>query len=284
MNNRMPGLSGVGISLLIIGLMLTGGSEAKIDLEDVVAMWFFDEIDGDVVKDDTGNGHDGKLINKSKHVDGKFGKALKFNGKDNLAAGASYMEVPHHEELQFPDAVSISAWVIRRKFDFLVHEARPQMILGKNADWPYLREQTGFGTGLHEVLDDMFFFYSELAWRGVKTVPDEEWHHYAVVAKQGDKDPSMYIDGELQPIEHRGGDKKNKKLTWNDSVGELFIGAILVGDEYFSTNTVDEVAIFKTALTQEDVQRLMKGLKVGVLAVSPSGKLATTWAEIKGSR
>ena len=292
MNSVASRLSILGISLILMSLIFPAAGEAKIKREDVVAMWLLDEIEDkvkgrlgeDIVKDATGNGHDGVLKNKSKHVDGKFGKALKFNGKKNLAARASYMEVLHHEQLQFPDAVSICAWVIRRKFDFFVHNATPQMILGKNSDWPYLRVNTGFGIGLHEILDHMFFFYSELGWRGAATVPDEEWHHYAAVARQGDKDPNLYIDGELQPILHRGGDNKDRKLTWNDIVGDLHIGAILVGDEFFSENTIDEVAIFNKALAEDDVKRVMDGLERAVFAVSPSAKLTTTWAEIKQSR
>jgi hypothetical protein len=47
---------------------------------------------------------------------------------------------------------------------------------------------------------------------------------------------------------------------------------------------IDEVALFKAALTPDDVKRIMtRGLEraLGMTIVSPSGKLAATWASIK---
>ena len=47
---------------------------------------------------------------------------------------------------------------------------------------------------------------------------------------------------------------------------------------------MDEVAIFHSALEQDDVQELMdKGFN-GYLAVDPEGKLGTTWGHIKATR
>jgi hypothetical protein len=44
---------------------------------------------------------------------------------------------------------------------------------------------------------------------------------------------------------------------------------------------IDEVALFNVVLTEDDIKTIMnKGLE-GMTAVSPSGKLATTWADIK---
>ena len=76
-------LSLVCISLIVISLMLTGQSSAKIDQETIVGMWLFDEGKGEVTKDSSGNGNDGKLMNGPKWVDGKFGKALEFDGTDD---------------------------------------------------------------------------------------------------------------------------------------------------------------------------------------------------------
>ena len=69
----------VRISLIFISLILTGQSYAKVDLDSAVAIWLFDEGKGDEAKDFTGNGHDAKL-NGTEWVDGKFGKALSFDG------------------------------------------------------------------------------------------------------------------------------------------------------------------------------------------------------------
>ena len=43
----------------------------------------------------------------------------------------------------------------------------------------------------------------------------------------------------------------------------------------------DEVAVYNRALTQEEIQQDMSG-DISPAAISPSGKLVTRWAEIKG--
>lgn len=43
-----------------------------------------------------------------------------------------------------------------------------------------------------------------------------------------------------------------------------------------------EVAIFKKAMTNGDIKSISKyGLEMAIAAVSPAGKLTTTWASIK---
>ena len=52
----------------------------------------------------------------------------------------------------------------------------------------------------------------------------------------------------------------------------------------FYQGLIDEVALFNTALTEEDINKIMTGgleRSVGLTAVSPKGNLTTTWGEIK---
>ena len=55
-------------------------STAEIDFETAVGIWLFDEGKGGVAKDISGEGNDGEVV-KAPWVDGKFGKALEFDGK-----------------------------------------------------------------------------------------------------------------------------------------------------------------------------------------------------------
>ena len=53
--------------------------------------------------------------------------------------------------------------------------------------------------------------------------------------------------------------------------------------EYFN-GLIDDIGIFNVALTEDDVRNIMKngiGKAIGIAAVSPSAKLATTWSNIK---
>lgn len=91
MNARVTRMALVGISLIFIGAIFTGQSIAKIDPKTIEGLWLFDEGKGNVAVDSSGKGLDGKLIGNPTWVDGKFGKALEFDGK------AAYVEVPAHQ-------------------------------------------------------------------------------------------------------------------------------------------------------------------------------------------
>jgi len=51
--------------------------------------------------------------------------------------------------------------------------------------------------------------------------------------------------------------------------------------KYLPLITIDEVAVFNEVLTKDDIGDIMnKGIKIS-LAVSPTGKLATSWGGLK---
>ena len=79
----LVGLSWWCVSGLIVSLMLTVQSDAGLDPDSVVGMWLLDDGTGKQVKDISGKGNDGKLM-EAKWVDGKFDKALEFDGKTAL--------------------------------------------------------------------------------------------------------------------------------------------------------------------------------------------------------
>ena len=56
--------------------MFVGQSSAAVDLDDAAGIWLFDED----ANDSSGNNNHGTLVGNPQWVDGKFGKALKFNG------------------------------------------------------------------------------------------------------------------------------------------------------------------------------------------------------------
>jgi hypothetical protein len=97
-----------------------------------------------------------------------------------------------------------------------------------------------------------------------------------------DRDGSMilYRDGELESqmsIVAYAGQNEDTSMGFNigsqaDALARTFMGLI------------DEVALFKDVLTQDDIQRIMtQGLEraLGQTPVSPAGKLTNTWAGVK---
>jgi len=70
------------ISLIIVVSMFAQFSNAEIDPQSIVGAWLFDETNGKVAKDASGNDNDGNLVGGAKWVKGKFGNAIELNGKD----------------------------------------------------------------------------------------------------------------------------------------------------------------------------------------------------------
>lgn len=89
------------MSLIVMGLLPIMPNNAEIDPESIVGAWLFDEGRGDITEDFSGNGNDGKIVG-AKWVQGKFGRALEFDGKDD------WVEVPMIGTF---DEITITAWV-----------------------------------------------------------------------------------------------------------------------------------------------------------------------------
>jgi len=73
-------------------------------IDGVVGSWHFDEGSGTTAYDTSGNDNDG-TINGATWVDGKFGRALDFDGVDD------YVEIPDDSSLDITEAITIEAWV-----------------------------------------------------------------------------------------------------------------------------------------------------------------------------
>ena len=68
------------LGVMCFSLIAVHISTAEIDFESAVGIWLFDEGKGGVAGDSSGEGNDGEVV-KAPWVDGKFGKALDFDGK-----------------------------------------------------------------------------------------------------------------------------------------------------------------------------------------------------------
>ena len=269
-------LSTIGISLIVLNIMFTTVSDARLTgrefLEKAVAIWTFEAAGRAGIPDITGNGHDAKLVNKPALVDGKFGKAIELSDTRK-----NYLEVPDHVDLNLEKVVSISVWV-KRPPRLQATDVAPYFILHKGSEWQ--RQGPGFGLALHKVFNNMFYFWYEGGFQGASGIKDDQWHHYVVVAKDGERTPTLYIDGEPKLVEHSDGVKKMILAPAHGA--SIYIGALLPARfDSFSNSIIDELAIFNVALSEADVKQLGKGLDTAIFAVAPSGKLATSWAAIK---
>jgi hypothetical protein len=108
----MTRLTIICISFIIVSLMFAGISNAAIDQKSIMGMWLFDEGKGDAAKDSSGNGNDGVLTNGPEWEDGKFSKALSFDGV------GTFVNCGNGESIQLSDKITI--WGFRSNGTILV--------------------------------------------------------------------------------------------------------------------------------------------------------------------
>ena len=255
------------VVLVCIGILFVGAGfdvSAAIDPDTVVGLWLFDEGNGKVASDASGNGLDGEFEGKPKWVQGKFGEGLELDGS------GAYVQIPEHENPT--DAITVTIWaksltdtwtqhgfLVEKRNAYIIHPNQGT----KNVSWPICNGGCWNKPG---------------GWRDGEVGPDDitEWHMYTTTYDSKTGEWFIYIDGK----EESAMDLTKNPIDADD--GPIFIGRDTCCDGRFGEVIIDEVAIFDVALAEEDIQKLMNdGLYFAVLAVEPANKTTTTWADVK---
>lgn len=273
---KSAGLVIVGIiALFAVGLLFAVSSEAKIDPESVMGMWLFDEEDN-IVIDSSGNGLNGKIVNTVDWVDGKFGMALEFKG-------SGFVDCGNQEALNVgTDNFSIVAWI---KYS----ETPPDWHANIVEKVDFAAPRHGYVLSVRGALDQVGNVEKPLMWCGLgdangihlfgtEPINDGEWHHLAATVDRKSA-MKLYRDGNFESQL----DISARKNENEDNQSSFMIGGEN-GIRTLEGGLVDEVALFNVVLTEDDINRIVQsGLEraFGITAVSPAGKLTTTWAGIK---
>jgi hypothetical protein len=245
-------------SFLIISLTLVFSTFVW---SEAILYFSFDGTTGDTVKDLTGNGNDGQLKDGAAITsDGKYGDALEIDGVNAV------MEVESAKALEEYQDNTYMWWL---KFTEGSDGSWRQIIVKKA---PGSDRSPGVwinpdGTGIH-------YRYNAGNMGASRVGPGGEgndfelniWYHIAGVKKGNNL--KVYIDGKEEgsydvPEEHAQGTEK------------LYVGKTGFDPAWF---IMDDLVVYDSALTAEQVQRGM------IVAVSPGGKLTSTWANIKATR
>ena len=262
-------LAGVCVSTIVISLMFAGVGYAKIEYEDCVGMWLLDEGKGKIAKDSSKEGNDGDILDR-KWVNGKFGKALEFDG------ATTSVDIKL-DVLDLNKDQSFTVWFktkVNQDYHARVLNAR---FLGGYRLWLWIM-RSGHGAkgklGLGYRAADI-----GLEMTSAAPLNDGTWHHAAAVFDHKAKQAILYIDGA------RSTQKSIAGIDFNDSEGGLCIGSNCPGDTL--PGEIDEVAIFNVALEEADIKAIMNlGLEaaVGGAAVESVGKLTAIWAAIRSQK
>ena len=250
------------INIIFISLILTNVSYAKIDVEDIIGMWLFDEGKGDVAQDTSGNDYNGELINEPEWVEGNFGQALKYDGSNSYVNAGT---VPLSS-----NSVTVSAWLYTdTPSPGWTHVVENGVI--ENVWNGAYRLEFGPEEGQFYIAIGDGAAYKDNDPNGVNIGwKYEEWFH--VVFTYDGSQGTTYLNGtEVDSFE--------SNLDISSGTGTLIFGSMQGADRFYN-GILDEVVIFDVSLTEDNIESLNKGMS-SVLAVSPSDKLATTWSSIK---
>ena len=223
---------------IVTALIISVSVASAVDLErGLVAYYSFDDCSA---KDLSGNGNDG-IIYGAKCVDGKFGKALSFDGVND------YMEVPDSPSLDITDEITIEAWAYLKSTnaEALVAKNENVIVTGFWSNRTHLRlgSDTVYGS----------------------TVTTGQWYHYIATIKDigSYRELKIYLNGVLDVSKETTEDFVINSNPW--TIGQEWDNG---NPSDFFNGIIDEVRIYNRALSEEEIRALYEQ------GVAPRPKLA----------
>ncbi|MHC4174063.1 MAG: LamG-like jellyroll fold domain-containing protein [Planctomycetota bacterium] len=236
--------------VLVLGLVPASASGAGDP--NLLGWWKFD---GDAL-DSSGNERHGTPVGGPQYVEGVFNQALEFDGTDDRVNIVGYKGV------SVGNPWSFAAW-FRTTSD---GERRNLICWGASGGGNRLTVR------IHHTEPDIRVASGDGNVNTARWVNDGEWHHLAVTVKANTTtvsypDVIIYLDGQDDTEPATDPDPWN--LGADVDVG---IGVRATHDNRYWLGSMDEVVLYKKALTQEEVVQVMNGdiLPVPALASNPN--------------
>ncbi|MFW0837854.1 MAG: DUF2341 domain-containing protein [Candidatus Komeilibacteria bacterium] len=228
--------SGVGASL---------GSRQQDQSEGLVGYWQMDDAgvdaEGETISDSSGNGNSGTLYGDNATGDngtgmdctvtGKYGTGCSFDGVDDYVLSSS--NIPAMSNF------TISVWLQWDDYG----TSNTQFVTGGAQEQFEIQTGGGSGTnGLRFIPNTHDASTLDVA----NAIPDANWHHYAVVYTNND-----------QVLAYRDGDEignKSHSVSSSTTASQFNIGR-RSNNSYFFDGKIDNVKIYNTARTAEQIMR-----------------------------
>jgi hypothetical protein len=255
--------------LLIFGLSLSIGSknaEAK-----VIGAWLFDEGSGEVAKDSSGRDVDGVLVGSPEWVEGRFGSALKLEPN-------KYVDFPPplSEKMILERDFTCMAWMNPHKWEGSWNGVFSMQAGSSNGETYGIYFSNNGGTQIQ-------------CWTKINGQAIDVNSGQGAVALNGWTHGTITYDGSVL-IAYKNAEKVGETETSGDLDNGDRKGRFVINGNYNSldgglaewcSSTVDEVLVFDTALSANEIRRYMENGFLAGTAVEPSDKLATAWGSIK---
>jgi hypothetical protein len=228
-------------------------SAAQIDVngsltDGLVGWWKFDEIDGSIAYDSSGNGNDGNLTNGPNWVEGKIGGSLSFDGVDD------YVQIPKVQSF-FSNAASFTSWVKVMSYNLSNEQGLAVFGVGQNLHYPY--------SGNSQLYINIL--------RSINRVPNiqttvnfSDWHHVSITTQNNGYWVMYHNSSQISRV-----DAEPLSLPNNKSFGRS------VSDSSFRylNGLLDDVRIYDRALSAVEVKALYE---LGEQPVQESGAGTTS--------
>jgi hypothetical protein len=239
-------------SLLTLTILQTNVVAQEFVTDGLIAMWTLDEedIDGDTVKDVSGNGNDATIMGTLESVDGVIDQCLKFDGGEN------YVEIPAMGSFE---QVSVECWV---------YEAAFSGSQGIISTWQWEAGKVHFKFESNEIQVD------KNGAGKIRTAAEAETWYHIVYTTETPTALKLYVDGELA-AEGPGGAEPEQ---WDERrIGSEHDGRFLNG-------MIDEVRVYDRVLDEGEVAQNFNVTTNTLTSVEATGKLAMTWGSIKSEK
>ncbi len=208
----------------------------------IVGIWNFDQGKGDIAKDLSGMGNNGK-IKDAKWVKKKQGYALKFDSKDDTVIFPDNKSF-YLDGKDFTIAMRVKPF-LHNKYRFVYWKWRPNLYLHKNNNIWSFAVQDGQGNKKVQIkhpIENKWYFV-------VQSVKQDRWHKVWLFDAEGlietvsrkDIGITEGADGSSLKVSRKGWHKEN-----NDSF----------------TGEIDDIFLFKEALSDMDVKKLYGSIKM----------------------
>jgi len=252
------------VVVIIFNVTIFSSVQAAVD-EHTIALWLFNENEGDTVTDSSGQGHNGVFEGSPKWVNARYGSGLRFPGDASGYVVVDSSPLFEVQELTIEGLIRVEegtgnwqgifakqqAGCTNRNYGIWVHNAAE-----------VFHAQIGSGGGCDYSID------------GTSVITDNEWHYLAFTydGKMG----RIYVDGVLETET-----PYSTPPFFSDD--PITIGVPNLDNANGLKGTIDEMRISNIARTEEELNEAMDIGLAQLLAVTSGGKLTIAWGALKDS-
>jgi hypothetical protein len=192
----------------------------------------FDEGSGTVVRDHSNNGNNGTIYGAT-WVDGKYGKALDFNGVED------YVDIPYSASLDNFNELTISCWVYPHQFHDNTYYRHIIEKGWQNYGAFVLFQHRNLDVFVFEIRDSVGQKSAYEAFTAINT-----WYHIVCTFKRNDK-VTIYVNG-----------KKGTEMPTLDESLTLNSAINIAGSTNDFNGIIDEIRIYNRALSANEIKAL----------------------------